>query len=229
MDYIVGRSFNTLYIWLDSIWLILFLGILIYRKKYTAITIGFIMGIVYFIVDYGIFYLALSTRVVNGADPFGLLFWLSMSYGFTNFTWIWLLLEKDGKSLEWSMLPIIGWFTVSLLSQNFGTSLPLIVISRQIRSYHGVMILILAIGYLFLIVQNLSASKPKFPIKRLLLIGFGVQFSWEFVLLLTGIRPEGFKPLIMNSLIETNLGMPYIYLIFLLYTRKKKSANDLNL
>jgi hypothetical protein len=44
-------------------------------------------------------------------------------------------------------------------------------------------------------------------------IGIGVQFSWEAVLLLTGIRPAGIMPLITNSLIETNMGMPFLYVI----------------
>ncbi|WP_304224955.1 hypothetical protein [Gracilinema caldarium] len=57
-----------------------------------------------------------------------------MSYGFTNFAWIWLLLDRDGHGVEWSLL-------------------------------------------------------------------------------ISGIRPPLWQPLVINSLIETNLGMPYIYLI----------------
>ena len=53
----------------------------------------------------------------------------------------------------------------------------------------------------------------KVNILQLLVIGIGVQFSWEFVLLISNIRPTGVLPLIVNSLIETNLGMPYLYLI----------------
>lgn len=40
-----------------------------------------------------------------------------------------------------------------------------------------------------------------------------VQFSWEFVLLITGIRVQGIGPLVVDSLLETNLGLPYIYFI----------------
>jgi len=46
-------------------------------------------------------------------------------------------------------------------------------------------------------------------------------------LLIGGIRSAGFatlgeklRPLIVNSLLETNLGMPYIYAIFIAYTRR---------
>ena len=215
MDYSVVRTFNGLYIVLDIIWLGIFAWILYCRKKYSAIVVGFLAGLLYVIVDYGIFYHFLGTRKVIGANAFFLLFWLSMSYGFTNFAWIWLLLDNAGKDLEWSLIPIMGWFTVSLLSQNFGGSFFEILITRHVASYHGVMALILTVGYLILILHNTKqpTKEQRIPIKRLLIIGVGVQLAWETVLLITGIRPVKFKPIILNSLIETNLGLPYIYFI----------------
>jgi hypothetical protein len=33
------------------------------------------------------------------------------------------------------------------------------------------------------------------------------------VLLVSGIRPEGWEALVVNSLVEANLGLPYLYLI----------------
>ena len=47
----------------------------------------------------------------------------------------------------------------------------------------------------------------------LMAIGIGVQFAWESVLLLSRVRPASLELLIVNSLIETNLGLPYAYLI----------------
>jgi len=40
------------------------------------------------------------------------------------------------------------------------------------------------------------------------------------VLLLAGIRPSGFNPIIVNSLLETNLGIPYLYFIHQAITKK---------
>lgn len=220
MDYIVARDFNSLYIILDIIWLAVLTVIYWYTGKKQAIIIGLLAGILYVIVDYGGFHLLLGTRSVEGAPTFPFLFWLSMSYGFTNFSWIWLVLNKDGHSLEWSLLPIIGWISTGLLALNFGGGFQQIHIERYVAGYHGYMAAILAIGYIILIVRNLSGKHEKAPILRLLIIGIGVQFAWEAVLLLTGIRPEGIRPLIENSLIETNLGMPYIYLIFKAVNRK---------
>jgi hypothetical protein len=225
MEVTAGRTLNTLYIYLDIVWLIIFVLVLLWRRRYLALIWGLIGGIIYFAADYGIFYLLLKTRVINGADPFWFLAWLSLSYGLTNFAWIWLLLDRDGKAVEWSLLIIMGWVAVAMLSLNFGSSFPVISIQRGTTVYHGIMALILFAGYLYLILGNLRA-KPgdKVNLLRLLAIGIGVQFSWEFILLLSGIRPAGFLPLIVNSLVETNLGMPYLYLIHRAVSRRFKQS-----
>jgi len=98
-EVIAARSMNTLYIIIDIVFLCCFTGILIYTKRFQALIAGMLGGILYFIVDYGIFYHLLHTRVVNGADPALFLLWLSMSYGITNFAWIWLWLDRDGDAL----------------------------------------------------------------------------------------------------------------------------------
>ena len=110
----------------------------------------FLGGLLYFLVDYGGFYLLLNTRTVAGADPFWFLLWMSMSYGFTNFVWIWLWLDRDGHALEWSILIVAGWFTTALLSQNFGGAFGTISIARGTGSYHGLMAAILFVGYAIL-------------------------------------------------------------------------------
>jgi len=67
--------------------------------------------------------------------------------------------------------------------------------------------------------------EKRVDIPWLLAIGILVQFGWEAGLLIGGIRSAGFatlaeklRPLIVNSLLETNLGMPYIYAVFIAYT-----------
>jgi hypothetical protein len=227
VDFTVARSFNSLYITLDIVWLLIFAGILLYFKKRTAVLVGFVMGIVYFVVDFGIFYQLLETRHIAGADPLWFLLWLSMSYGFTNFAWIWLLLDRDGHAVEWSLLPILGWVTIGQLSSNFGTGFAEISISRDVGHYHGVMAAVLLAGYLILIIRNLS-GRERVNILWLTAIGIGVQFAWEASLLISGIRPPLWQPIVINSLIETNLGMPYIFLVHRFVTgRHAKVAGQL--
>ena len=86
------------------------------------------------------------------------------------------------------------------------------------------MAVILLIGYAGVVIHNLTrAPRPalRIDIRWLLVCGIGIQFAWEAALLLGGIRSAGLgfvdslKPLVIDSLLETNLGMPYVYLIFL--------------
>jgi hypothetical protein len=213
MDVTAARSLSTLYVYLDCTWLVIYAAILLWRRKYRACLVGLLGGLLYFLVDYGIFFSVLHTRVVTGANPFWFLLWLSLSYGFTNMAWVWLLLDTDGHRIEWSLLTVSGWLAVAFMATSYGTAFPMIHIQRGTQAYHGAMALILAVGYSVLILRNLSATQPRVNLLRLLAIGVGVQASWELVLLLTGVRPPGAAPLIVNSLLETNLGMPYLFLI----------------
>ena len=66
--------------------------------------------------------------------------------------------------------------------------------------------------FLLLIVQK-GFGQKQIDILLLLIIGILVQFGWEFVLLITGVRNPGFMPLIVDSLLETNLGLPLMFFI----------------
>lgn len=228
-EIIARRQFAPLYIWLDLAFLILLAGLLLWKKQYLTVLVGFIMGLVYMAVDYGIFHLVCHARSITpGYSLFWVLLWMSMSYGFTNFAWIWLWISKDPHLFEWSLLILGWWFCCPLLTQTFAGDQPPIVIQRTTGSYHGWMAAILFVGYLGLVIYNLWQKNRarRIQIPWLLAIGILVQFGWEAGLLLGGVRSAGFSlgekllPLIVNSLLETNLGMPYIYLIFLAVTSR---------
>jgi hypothetical protein len=212
MDFTVARTFSSLYIILDIVWLLGLAGFLLYLKKRMAVIVGLLASVLFFLVDYGIWYQLLGTRQIEGGDPFWVLLWLSVSYGLTTFAWIWLLLDRDGHAAEWSLLLILGWVTIGQLSQQFGAGLAEISISRGTGSYHGIMALILCIGYSIVIFGNLR-GRERVNILWLLAIGIGVQFAWEAALLLSGIRPALWQPIVVNSLVETNIGIPYLYFI----------------
>ena len=213
-DYVVARELNTLYIILDIVFLGCLGYLLIKMKRKLAFYFGVAGALLYFLVDYGIFFLLLGTREVVGANTMLFLLWLSTSYGFTNFVWIWLFLDKDKRLMEWSSFILVGWLSVALIAQSFGSNFQMIQISRQVGSYHGYMAIMLLAGYGFVIIKNLvNKDEERLPILYMLMIGIVVQFSWEAILLITGIRPQGWNPLVINSLLETNLGIPYLYFI----------------
>jgi len=221
-EVIAARTMQSLYIWLDLAFLSIFVAVLFYSKRHQAIIAGLLGGILYFVVDYGIFYRLLGTRSVVGADPFWFLLWLSFSYGLTNFAWVWLWLDRDGRALEWSLFVVTGWLFVALCSQNLGYDTVPIAIRRGTSDYHGVMALLLFLGYGSLCFYNIRQKHGgrRVPLLWILAIGILVQFSWEAVLALSGIRNLSVHTLIVNSLLETNMGLPYLYLIHRVVTHR---------
>lgn len=222
------RTFNNLYIIIDSVFILVLLGVLLLKKRYVTFLFSLFGGILYFIVDYGYFYIISHSRIIqidgvvceNGRTAL-ILLWMSLSYGITNFAFIWLCIKKDEYVKEFLLL-IIGWWLIAPSIASFGGSAH-IMTYRTTNAYHGAMAIILAIGYFVLILYNLKCNKEKkVNLLRLNLIGISVQFSWEFALLINGIRPmngDSLQTLIVNSLIETNLGMPIIYGIYLLINK----------
>lgn len=229
-EVIARRQFSPGYIGFDIAFLLVFAGLLLWQKKYMTVLVGIFFGFVYMAVDYGFFHLLTHSRWISeGYSLFWVLLWMSMSYGFTNFTWIRLWLNKDSHLFEWSLLILTWWFCCPLLTATFAPSETPIVIQRTTGAYHGWMALILFLGYLALICYNLrqTDSAKRVNIPWLLAIGILVQFGWECGLLVGGIRSAGFAtleekllPLVINSLLETNLGMPYIFAIFIAYSSR---------
>lgn len=230
-EIIAQRQFNPIYIYLDTAFLVLLTALLLKQKKYMTVAVGAAAGLLYMIVDYGIFHLLCHTRSISdGYSLFWVLLWMSMSYGFTNFVWIWLWISSRDKNLkEWSLLILMWWFCCPMLAATFGKTEELITIQRTTGAYHGYMALILFAGYLGVILWNLRHQQPtqKIPVGWILAIGILVQFGWESALLIGGIRSaaiaswsDKLNTLIVNSLLETNLGMPYVYALYILYSSR---------
>ena len=150
-ELIAQRQFAPLYIWLDTGFLLVFAGLLAFRKRYMTLLVGMAFGMVYMAVDYGYFHLVCHARSISGGSLFWVLLWMSISYGFTNFAWIWLWMDKDPNLFEWSLLILLWWFCCPQLAAAFGGSAEPIVIQRTTGAYHGGMAAILFIGYLGLI------------------------------------------------------------------------------
>lgn len=228
-EIIAQRQFSPAYILLDTVFLVFFALLLLKKKKYMTVAVGLGAGLLYLLVDYGIFHLICHARsITEGHSLFLVLLWMSMSYGFTNFAWIWLCLSKDENIKEWTFLILLWWFCCPLLTASFGGDAGLITIQRTTGAYHGYMALILLIGYVGVILWNVNhEKKQRIPLLRLLLTGILVQFGWEAALLIGGIRSaaivswgDKLMTLVVNSLLETNLGMPYVYALFLIYSAR---------
>jgi len=170
-DYLVRRSFNVLYIWIDAILLLAFLCILARTRRHAAL-----------VVDYGFFYALLGTRTVVGMSVLPLEFWLSVSYGITNMAWMWLWFDEPGNRWEWSILFPAGGLTSALGSQGFGGMFHSVQIARHVSSYHGIMVAFALVGYGWLAMHNLRQPDERYSIRSALIIGIGIQFTWEAVM-----------------------------------------------
>ena len=227
-----SRVLNPLHIGFDIAFLLVFIVLLIVKKKYMTLLFGLAGGVIYFLVDWGIFYKIMGTREIflNGVNmgeggKFWFLLWLSISYGLTNFAWIWLWLRKDKYLKEFSAYILIGWLAIAVAATGLGANLSQITIRRGTDKFHAFMAIFLALSYGSVIVFNMVNKKGiKLPILRMLAIGILVQLGWETALLLGGVRSAGYgayeaiRTLVVNSLIETNPAVPCIFLFqYLLY------------
>lgn len=222
------RNLNILYIIFDIVFLIIFICLLLRKKRYMTILFALFGGILYTIVDYGGFYLMSGTRTVfiNGEiasslNTFWVLLWMSMSYGITNFAFIWVLISKD-KLAKYRIFLIVIWRLIAPSISQLGGEATIQTV-RTTGAYHGYMGIALVVGYLLLICFYFyKGDKNYLNILHLFAIGFFVQFGREFSLLINGIRPMNsmsIQTLLVNSCLETNLGIPYIYFIYLFVTK----------
>ena len=163
------------------------------EKRRMAALVGGIMGVVYFIVDYGVFHLICHSRSIEGGSLFWTLLWMSMSYGFTNFAWIWLALDKDEYLIEWSLLILCWWFCCP----DVGAADRFRSDAHRYPAHHGRVsrldggdpVCRLSAGRRA--ESGESDRKCRIDLLRLLAIGIAAQFAWEAALLLGGIRSAG--------------------------------------
>ena len=97
------------------------------------------------------------------------------------------------------------------------------------------MAIILLVGYALYLLYGAIKKEKRENILYLNIVGILVQLGWEVSLLINGIRPRNaasIKTRIIDSLIETNLGRPYLYFIVKAISThfnedgKKKSLNE---
>lgn len=236
-EVIAARQFPLLYVFLDTAFLIGLCALLLWRRRRCTLLFGLFGGVLYMLVDYGIFHLLTGSRSITFTDApgavstseslmFWILLWMSMSYGITNFVLLWVWMGKDEHATEWTLLIFVWWICAPMIASAFGSELGTVSIARTTGAYHSYMAIIMLVCYAAAIVYNLLRSDrlTRFPLLRLFLLGVGVQFAWEIALLIGGIRSPGFEPMeivktfVVNSLLETNLGAVPIFAIYALVT-----------
>jgi len=218
--YDVTRNFGVDYIYFDLIFVIIFILILLWKKKRIPLAAFFIGGFfINFIIDWGIWYHTGIREIslpVNFLPSLSLtiktiifMFWFSLTYG-VEYAYVFLMFEKKTNKYFWTALVLIGWILVGYLSQYFSINDANIEVTRHMSNLRFLRIVLVIFGYSLLFIFKYDYKK----ITYLFLVGFMIHFMMEFSLLLNNIRPGSIWILIENSLIEFNMGIPFFYLLY---------------
>ncbi len=219
MSYDVVRTFGADYILFDLIFLAIFLFLLIKYRKKIPLLVFFVGGLgINFVIDWG-FWLHSGTREVilpGFLNTVVFFLWFSLSYG-VEYAYVFLMFEEKSDKVFWTFLVFMAWIIIGLFSQVFSINDSTIVTIRHMSDFRLLRVGLVLLGYGLLFVFRYDWKK----IVYLFLVGFLVHFMMEFSLLMVGIRPDSILILIENSLIEFNMGVPFFYLLYDKFLKKR--------
>ncbi len=207
----VIRIFDLDYLIFDIILLFLFISILIIKRKFIPLFVGFLCGILFLIID-GIIWWNTGVREIYPPDlKVAVDFMMDFSYGLLAFSWVMIMFEKNTikEIISWTVLLYGSWFMIATLSQILPLNDIEITTIRHMKHLRIVEISVVILGYLLLLFLGYNYKK----ILYIFWVGTMLSFMMESYLLFTGIRSSNIELLLYDSLILTNQGIPYIYVI----------------
>ena len=237
------REFEYDYIFVDSVFLTIWIAILIKYKKWKPLKFGIFTGFILYFIDCIVWFnLPAGPNYPTGTyireywiggiympRPLGDFFWLkfgadfmmTFSYAMFAFGWLWIMFDNFVKrNLKEVIIFTLLFFTFWMLTPLFSLLIPLN--DTQVRSIRYMDTQMLAwsinllVGYIFL---SLIYGTKKFGSRKpkIILYVFTVgcigAFFMEFPLLIFGIRPTGILFLLYNVIFMFNQGAPYLYVI----------------
>ena len=223
VDSLVTRVINVDFIYLDLLFLALWIGFLIRKKYWKPIIWGVLGWLVYLLTDFYIWYIVMGSRTYDGPiDPTLFFLWFCFSPGFAQFSYVALMLEKRKwrDIWLWTLMFYIGWTFVSVGSQLIPIDDRIITVTRDMnadgqRLSFGLM----ALGNVIIAFILYFFKKIRLEdIVYLFIVGTLVEFCLEFTLTVSGIRIEygewSFELMAINTLIEFNMGIILMYIIW---------------
>jgi len=208
----VVRIFDLDYLVFDLIFCFLFISILIVKKKKIPFIVGLVCGLLFLIID-GVIWWNIGIREIFPPNmKIAVDFMMDFTYGLLAFSWVMIMFERKNikEIILWTTLLYGGWLIIASLSQILPLNDTEITTIRHMKHLRIVEISIVVIGYLLLVILGYNYKKIIF----IFWVGTMLSFMMESYLLFTGIRPSGFDLLLYDSLILTNQGIPYLYIIF---------------
>ncbi|MFX1343792.1 MAG: hypothetical protein ACFFAI_01705 [Promethearchaeota archaeon] len=208
----VIRIFDFDYLIFDLVLFLIFISVLIVQKKKIPFIVGLLCGLLFLIID-GIIWWNTGIREINPPNmKIAVDFMMDFSYGLLAFSWVMIMFERKNlkEIILWTAFLYGGWLIIASLSQVLPLNDTEIITIRHMKHLRIVEISTVIIGYSLLVILRYDYKKIFF----IFWVGTMLSFMMESYLLFTGIRPSGFDLLLYDSLILTNQGIPYLYIIF---------------
>lgn len=238
------RRFQYDYIYIDGIFFIIWVFILIKKKKLKPLKFGIFTGIIVYFID-AVFwwFLPAGTNYPPGTtireywiggvkvptsyggyfwQKFGADFMMTFSYSMFIFAWIWIMFENYVKRnykeiLFYTTLFFAAWMITPILSSLLPIDDTIVETVRHMDTQMITWFVNASIGYLILILiygTNIFKSKDWNVIIFVFILGCLGSFFMEFPLFITGIRPTGILFLLYELIILFNQGAPYLYILY---------------
>jgi len=246
------RIFQYDYIYIDAVFLIIWLIFLLKNKKHSAILFGAIIAPIIYSID-AIFWwnkqaganfpptTSIREYIIGGIQmphPLGEFWWLkfgadfmmTISYSLFAFPWIFIMFESISKKkihwkqiIKFSAVYFLFWILIPLLSGLLNIDNKLVEAVRHMDTQFITIIASVIIGYLLLLVVY-----RKEPIKVLKVFAVGVAGSliMELPLFIFKIRPTNIEFIAFEALFLLNQGVPYLFLVWDKFLKKRITSNQ---
>jgi hypothetical protein len=219
----VARTFDMDFMYLDiafcAVWMLV-----LFRQKHTiALCFGLLGAFIVFFTDDVLWLHIQHTRTLE--VPFNrdlFLVYFSFTYGMIEFSYVTVMFGAKSVTTKalWTLFLYGGWLATALISQHAGIDDRTIQTARDMSNARIIQIALVAGGYLLLLMLKytwrpmMSLTLPR--MLYLFLVGTIVHFGMEITLLASGIRPaENYVDvLLFNSLLEFNMGVPFLYILW---------------
>jgi len=238
------RRFEYDYIFIDGIFFLVWLGLLIKKKKWNPIKFGVITSIIVYFID-AVFWWNFPANAsyppgttireywiggVKVPKTLGEYFWpkagadfmMCISYSMFIFPWLWIVFENFVKKNSKEIIVFTGvffssWLLIPILSLLLPINNTIVETVRHMDTQMIVWIVNAIVGYAILSYiygTNKFGKKNPKYIAYVFIIGCLGSFFMEFPLFITGIRPTGIEFLVFEIFILFNQGCSYLFIIY---------------
>lgn len=216
-DHIVQREVNPSIILFDTLAVLIWLTALIQNKRWIALSFSTIGFALYYFIDAVVWMTWMKNRSIESAlNPYLVQVWLQLGPGVIHPSFVCLMLEgtfgpyrQKIRREFWCVLFVGVQFVPALMQQSIHFD-GIIRISRDMNLQRWMFVLLTVIGYLYLISQRVSVPS----LWKLFLICVTVEGCFELSLFISGIRKASFQTMIMDAIVEFNVGAGLIVVLW---------------